>query len=111
MKSIIKKSIGALLILLTMLYTLIGCVNPGDNTTDESENEQDELNMPQGDGCETSWLTIKFHNEKEKYDINDVRITVSYGGAFYDEAIAENYRNCSIDYPCFDIYIVDYIYC
>ncbi len=104
MKSIIKKSIGALLILLTMLYTLIGCVNNGDNTTDESENEQDELNMPQGDGCETSWLTIKFHNEKEKYDINDVRITVSYGGAFYDEAIAENYRNCSIDYPCFDIY-------
>ena len=106
MKKLVTKSIGVMLILISLFYTFIGCVNNGDNT-DGSENEQGEANMPQGGGCETSWLAIKFYFEKEKYDINDVRITVSYGGAFYDEAMVENDRKHSIDYPCFDIYIFD----
>ncbi len=103
MKNILKKSIGVLLILITVFCIFSGCV-----ITDNQEQENDQNNsVPSGGGCETSWLTIKFHNEQEKCDIDDVRISVSYGGAFYSEAMAENYRNHSIDYPSFDLYIVD----
>lgn len=107
MKKLVTKSIGVMFILLTLFYTFIGCVNNGDRT-DGGENEQNESNMPQGNSGPEHWGQFRFDNEQDSYYINDVTITIHYGGLGYDTEEKVQYsRKQAADYPCFDIYFLD----
>ncbi len=83
MKNIIKKAIGVLLILLTMFYTLIGCVNSDDSTTDLENEHKNGLEFGFiGTGGLSRIEIAAYKCDKNTFNIDDVTITFYYGFVF-----------------------------
>ena len=102
MKNILKKSIGGMLILITLFFTFTSC--------DETNTELDD-GLKVGfeySGDESPAFIAAYESDTRVFDIDDVTLTFYYGHIFgKTEEEVEHYRNHGVNYPSFDLYFED----
>ena len=114
MKKTIKNkiiSIFTVILLLALAMGLASCGGGNNNkTTAENEYQEPVYVLEKGiffEGAEiylVSNYTIAYRSEKDTFDINDVRLTVLYGGCFAEDIDEELQKN---SFPYFSINVIN----